>query len=179
MRKARAAVPAAARRAAADETAAAVPALPGVREADAVCVYVSVADELGTRPLLAALLARGPVWVPRVGGAAGVMAFHRVERPADLVPGRFGVPTAPAGAPVLEAAGLRVAVLVPGLAFDAGDRVRLGMGGGYYDRALARLRKGAASLHTIGLAYRAQVVADVPRDAWDVAMDQVWSPREA
>ena len=61
-----------------------------------------------------------------------------------------------------------VLFLVPGLAFD--DRgVRLGRGGGWYDRALARHGSGTR----VGLAYEFQIVPALPEGAWDVRMDVV------
>ena len=57
--------------------------------------------------------------------------------------------------------------LVPGLAFDTKGR-RMGRGLGFYDRAL----KPTSALK-IGIAFAAQVVDEVPQDAWDVMMDGV------
>ena len=62
-------------------------------------------------------------------------------------------------------------VLVPGLAFDE-DCGRLGLGRGYYDRFLAGLTST-----TIGLAFEAQVVEQVPVVEQDVALDWVITER--
>jgi len=62
-------------------------------------------------------------------------------------------------------------VLVPGLAFDLAGR-RLGRGLGYYDRALATLRR-EGPVHVIGLAYELQIVPELPRDPWDETVDLV------
>jgi len=58
-------------------------------------------------------------------------------------------------------------VIVPGLAFDTSGR-RLGRGGGFYDRFLARLRPSAA---TIGIAFDVQVIEDLPADVSDMSVD--------
>jgi 5-formyltetrahydrofolate cyclo-ligase len=55
-------------------------------------------------------------------------------------------------------------ILVPGLAFDETDGVRLGRGGGYYDRLLAN---PAVVARRIGVAFETQVVPTVPREAHD------------
>jgi 5-formyltetrahydrofolate cyclo-ligase len=59
------------------------------------------------------------------------------------------------------------AALVPGLGFDACGH-RLGRGGGFYDRLLARL---PASAVRIGVAARARVVERVPAEDWDQKID--------
>ena len=46
---------------------------------------------------------------------------------------------------------------------------RLGMGSGFYDRALA----GVSGPLLVGLAHAMQQVSCVPSEAWDIAMDFV------
>lgn len=66
-------------------------------------------------------------------------------------------------------------VIVPLLAFDR-QGGRLGYGGGFYDRTLARLRETGAVL-TIGFAYAGQEVPVVPMEATDVRLDMVVTER--
>ena len=65
-------------------------------------------------------------------------------------------------------------VLVPLLAFDARG-YRLGYGGGFYDRTLARLR-AKQPVVAIGLAYDEQKVDEVPVEAYDQRLDWVLTP---
>jgi len=58
-------------------------------------------------------------------------------------------------------------VLVPGVAFAASG-ARLGMGGGYYDRFLAR-----SSAPTIGLAFEMQLRAALPQGPHDQSVDVI------
>ena len=60
-------------------------------------------------------------------------------------------------------------VVVPGLAFTAGGQ-RLGQGGGWYDRFLARTR---ADCLKIGVGFEVQVVDELPTEAHDVTLDLV------
>jgi 5-formyltetrahydrofolate cyclo-ligase len=61
------------------------------------------------------------------------------------------------------------AVIVPGLAFTpAGDR--LGQGGGWYDRFLARVAPACA---TVGVAFAPQIVDHLPTEPHDVRLDWV------
>lgn len=64
-------------------------------------------------------------------------------------------------------------VVVPGVAFDARG-FRLGRGGGYYDRYLARLRRHTA---TIGICFDFQFVDLVPTEPTDIAVQSIVSDR--
>jgi len=63
------------------------------------------------------------------------------------------------------------AVLVPGLAFNL-NGTRLGFGGGYYDRALAKM-----SAFRVGVCYDWQVLHRIPTEPWDEAVHAVASDR--
>ncbi|WP_210365935.1 5-formyltetrahydrofolate cyclo-ligase [Bacillus sp. REN3] len=58
-------------------------------------------------------------------------------------------------------------VIVPGLAFS-NEGFRLGFGGGYYDRFLENY-KG----NTLSLAFRKQLVSNVPIEAHDIPVDRI------
>jgi 5-formyltetrahydrofolate cyclo-ligase len=60
------------------------------------------------------------------------------------------------------------------LAFDA-EGYRLGYGGGFYDRTLARLRK-IKTVVVVGLAYDGQRVDAVPHVDYDEQLDWVLTP---
>jgi 5-formyltetrahydrofolate cyclo-ligase len=63
--------------------------------------------------------------------------------------------------------------LAPLVAFDR-NGTRLGMGGGYYDRAFAFLRApadGGRRPVLLGLGYEFQKVAELIRQPWDVPLD--------
>lgn len=60
-------------------------------------------------------------------------------------------------------------VLVPGVAFDKRG-YRIGYGGGYYDRFLPKLKKGAS---TIALAHELQIVDKVEEDEFDYPVQYV------
>jgi len=64
------------------------------------------------------------------------------------------------------------AVLVPALAVDL-TGVRLGRGGGSYDRALARVRSGTT---TVALLFDGELVEALPTDPWDVPVQAALLP---
>jgi 5-formyltetrahydrofolate cyclo-ligase len=138
-------------------------AAPEVRRAATVAAYVGVATEPGTGPLLDGLLARGarvllPVLLPD-----GDLDWSAYDGPASLAPATRGLlePTGPRLG--REAIGTPDAVLVPGLAMDR-TGVRLGRGGGSYDRALARVPVGT---FVCTLLYDGEVLDRVPAEPHD------------
>lgn len=134
---------------------------PPFRRAATVAAYVAVRSEVPTLPLLEELWRSGKgVVLPLVTGEN--LALIRIKSLNELAPGTFGIlePTqAICARPERRAQPAEVDLfLVPGVAFDRrGGRV--GYGKGYYDRLLARARRGTAS---VGLAYEAQIVPEIP-----------------
>jgi 5-formyltetrahydrofolate cyclo-ligase len=133
--------------------------------ANHVVAYSARPDEVDPSDLVESGLARRrPVYFPRLVGAG--LEFVAAA-PATLQPGAFGVAEPPLG-PRLSAASPGIVFLVPGLAFD-GEGVRLGRGGGHYDRALAAYPRALR----LGLALDADLVPMVPRNPWDRRVDAV------
>ncbi len=130
--------------------------------------------ELDAAPLLTHLHGLGHACaVPAVAGPDQPLVF-RAWRPGDrFLKGSLGEPRPDPAAPERRPRLL----LVPLLAFDRAG-YRLGYGGGYYDRTLALLRDTGEVL-AVGLAYAAQEVDAVPRDARDARLDWVVTEREA
>ncbi|WP_424213309.1 5-formyltetrahydrofolate cyclo-ligase [Streptomyces sp. BI20] len=155
----------------ADALAGRAAALPELAGARTVAAYVSVGTEPGTRALLDALRTAGvrvllPVllpdddldWAPYEGPGALVAAGREGSRLRLWEPA--GRPLGPAA--VLDAD----AVLLPGLAVD-GRGMRLGRGGGSYDRVLARLAAAGRNPALVVLLYDDEVVARVPEEPHD------------
>ena len=112
-------------------------ASPLLAQTDLVLTYLSMPGEVDTRALVGACLARGLlVAAPRcVPGR--LMTWHLLGPEPALVRSSFGVDEPdPARCPQVQPGGAALAV-VPGLAFDL-QGMRLGSGGGYYDRVLER-----------------------------------------
>jgi len=68
-------------------------------------------------------------------------------------------------------------ILTPLVAFDAKGN-RLGMGGGYYDRTLAPLRRGALITQLIGLAHTCQQTDRLFTDSWDIPLNGIATPEQ-
>ena len=142
----------------------------------AVSAYWPKGDELDPRPTMAALTARGnPIGLPVVVARGAPLAFRRWTPGDELAPAGFGLREPAAGQPDVTPALL----LVPLLAFDRSG-TRLGYGGGFYDRTLARLRApGAQAALAVGIAYAGQEMPDLPRAPTDRALDWIFTETEA
>lgn len=109
-----------------------------------------------------------PLSFPRVSD--GFLCFHLSDRQA-LRPGFGNIPEPDARMPRI----IPDLVLVPLVGATLSGQ-RLGQGGGYYDRTLARLR-ATGSVIAVGLAYEVQIEADLPTDPWDEMLDWVATPK--
>jgi 5-formyltetrahydrofolate cyclo-ligase len=153
--------------------------LPELARARTVAAYVSVGSEPGTLALLDALCARGvrvllPALLPDNdldwGAYTGEGSLARVQHGGKMAlfepTGERLGPDAVAGADV---------VLLPGLAVDARG-MRLGRGGGSYDRVLARLEGADAHPALVVLLYDSEVVERVPAEPHDRPVHAVVTP---
>lgn len=160
-----------ARAAAARAIEARLVASPALETAHVVHCYVGIGSEVATEELIRGLLMRGQrVVCPRVNGQ-GDLDHLEVSEIESLVDGPMGLrePDARWAEPV-DLAAVDV-MLVPALGFDRRG-IRLGYGGGYYDQTIAQLRaRGPAT--TIGLAFDAQVVDELPSEAHDQPVDLI------
>ena len=78
----------------------------------------------------------------------------------------------PALCPLVEVGEIDLAI-IPGLAFDPITHLRLGRGGGYYDRLLARPEFRA---QTVGVGFPGQLWEGLPRENHDVPLHAVVTP---
>lgn len=66
-------------------------------------------------------------------------------------------------------------ILTPLVAFDKMGN-RLGMGGGYYDRTLAPIRRDSLQTQLIGLAHTCQQADTLLTDSWDIPLNGISTP---
>ena len=133
--------------------------------------------EVDLSTFIASMLRTGEVYLPRITGPNSMEFLNINEEWAlNLEKSEKGVlqPKEGSGAILVPDGGDGVVILVPGLAFDKEGR-RLGRGGGYYDRFLAREDMAAAV--RIGVCWSVQVVPDIPIDDFDMSMDWVCHER--
>jgi 5-formyltetrahydrofolate cyclo-ligase len=140
--------------------------LPELRDARTVLLFYSFGTEIPTAVLARRLLARGHrVLLPYLTGDSMEAGEYRPG--AELKETDYG-PKEPARRVPMNPADVD-AVVTPGLAFDRLGH-RLGYGGAYYDRYLARLEPHAVR---IGIGFEVQVVEEVPVEPTDQRVDVI------
>lgn len=154
----------------AEQATAVLPAEPGT-----VAAYLSLPTEPGTGPLIATVRAAGHrVVVPRIAGER--LDWVPLLDDPDLAVGPMGI-SEPVGDALPDSALATVdVILLPGLAVDR-TGIRLGQGGGYYDRALAAVPAHAdgGPLRVVVL-FDDEVVDHLPAEPHDCRVDAALTP---
>jgi 5-formyltetrahydrofolate cyclo-ligase len=152
----------------------AVLSLPEAQMAGTVAAYISIGTEPETRGLVYAFWKRGTyVLLPLLRDDYD-LDWASYEGPDSLAAGPRGLlqPSEPGrGVAAVTSADL---VIVPALAVDRGG-LRLGRGGGSYDRALARV---GAAVPTVALIYDHELVDEVPAAPHDQRVGMVGQPQQ-
>lgn len=163
---------------AAEAMAAALTASPEFQNAQRLSGYWPVGGEMDVRPVIDAALAQGkrvhlPILAPPERAETGLL-FAPYTHDTPMVRDRYGIPEPDVAADALiDAADLDLAVVPLVLFDDTGQRV--GMGGGYYDRAFGFTQDVAMRERPIlvGAAHEFQRGESIEPEPWDVAMDLI------
>ena len=144
--------------------------LDAYRNARCVLAYMSFGSEFETAALVEDALANGKqLCLPRVDRATRRLELHIVENiERDLVSGVWGIREPRATCAIAEINSIDF-VLLPGVAFTPRCE-RLGYGGGFYDRLIARF---ASRPPLVAAAFALQLCANIPLDANDRRVDVV------
>jgi 5-formyltetrahydrofolate cyclo-ligase len=150
--------------------------LPEYTDKGTVAAYVSMGTEPGTGPLIEAM---------RKAGTRVLLPVLLPDNDLDWAEYRGSDALVRTGRGLFEPTGTRLGpdavaqvrlLLLPGLAVDT-HGVRLGRGGGSYDRALGRaLRAGTHPLLVV-LLYAHEVIASVPNEPHDHLVDAALTPQ--
>lgn len=139
------------------------------KNASMIFAYMSYRSEADTMPVIEHALAEQKcVAVPRVvlldgEQGSGKMVFCRIMSLDDCVKGTYGILEPKKDCQVVRADENSL-ILVPGCAFTR-DGLRMGYGGGYYDRYLPRM-----NCPTMLLCRSRLVTEDIPVEDHDVLM---------
>ena len=133
---------------------------------DIVAGYWRIKDEMDVQPILIRLMdSFQPVCLPVVLGEDMPLELRLWEQGTPLYEAGFGTLAPSELAPQVEPD----VIIMPLLGFDSRG-TRLGYGGGYYDRTLEKLSKKP---RLIGVAFAAQELDNIPREAHDVPLDAI------
>lgn len=135
------------------------------RRAKSIYGYLSYNQEVRTLAILQQALRDGKrVAVPKCYGEE--MRFIWLDDLSAVAKNAMGIPEPMADGPVAQDE--TALVLMPGVAFDqAGNRI--GYGGGYYDKFLAR----EGNHPTLALCYAFQMVEHLEAEEFDIPVDRV------
>ncbi|QQE78599.1 5-formyltetrahydrofolate cyclo-ligase [Alicyclobacillus sp. SO9] len=123
-----------------------------------VALYAAMGDEVDLQPLAQSLRARGIVTAYPKCYSQRNMSFYNVNSLEELTPSSFGVPEPPGHeSRYVDEQSIDV-MLIPGLAYTL-DGLRLGYGGGFYDKFLSH---SGRAYTRIGIAYDRQLTARLP-----------------
>ncbi len=136
------------------------------KQAQVIFTYVGTAKETDTRGIILAALAEGKtVAVPKCVGK-GIMKAYRIRGTEDLVRGAYNIPEPGDGCGLVDPKDIGLAV-VPCISCSE-DGMRMGYGGGYYDRYLP----GCGGLRA-ALCRERMLLRDMPVMDHDCRMDFV------
>ena len=140
-----------------------------------IAIYYSVKNEVNTMQIIKYLWTKNKeLFLPMI--KLNQLMFGSYKSGDSLSKNKFGIPEPTTRTEELITADILDLVIVPLVAFDS-DCNRLGMGGGFYDRALAfkKTSSETSSPLLIGLAYELQKVKTLEINSWDIPMDGIIS----
>lgn len=143
--------------------------LPAFQEATDVLSYSSFRSEVLTDSIHRWCWQMGKrLYLPKTEPIGKTMDFYEVKEYTPLVRGYQGI-WEPAGGecfiPEKKSRDTFIFLIMPGAAYDEKGN-RIGYGGGYYDRYLARY--GEYIDRTVMIAFDVQLVESIPSEQWDI-----------
>jgi 5-formyltetrahydrofolate cyclo-ligase len=149
---------------------------------NAVCVlgYMSFGAEFLTTAWVQQALRDGKqVFLPKVNSSSKQLDLYQVkDLQLDVAPGLWNIPeplpTRCVKVDVLEQLDF---ILLPGVAFTR-QGSRLGYGGGFYDKLLARIEQNEGQPALVAAAFDLQLVSDIPQEATDRKVQWVLTENE-
>ena len=148
-----------------------------IQLAQHIALYISIDGELDTQPLIEWLWAQGkqtylPVLHPF---SAGHLLFLHYSPTTPTVFNKYGIVEPQLNQMLIKPCQQLDLILTPLVGFDSQGH-RLGMGGGYYDRTLARWFETGEGATPIGLAHDCQHVDTLPTEEWDIPLPKIVTP---
>ncbi|MFF3669992.1 5-formyltetrahydrofolate cyclo-ligase [Microtetraspora malaysiensis] len=137
---------------------------PWVQMAGLVACYWSIGSEPSTHGLVLALWKHGTTVMLPVLQPDNDLDWAVYDGPDSLAPGPYGIMEPVDTRRGVDAIKTAALVIVPALAVDPATGVRLGRGGGSYDRALARV---GPNVPTVALLHEGELIEGIPAESHD------------
>ncbi len=161
----------------AQQAAKQVLAHPKIKPATNIALYLSFDGELDTRPLIQQLWQQNKqIYLPILHPfSRHHLLFLTYSPDTPLIRNRLNIDEPQLDVrQVLPVSELDV-MFIPLVAFDCTGQ-RLGMGGGFYDRTLAKWPQ--QNFYPIGLAHDIQLVEKLPSASWDIPLPEIMTPKK-
>jgi len=143
-------------------------------------IYFSNDAELDTSLLIKELWSKDhTLYLPVIHPFNGTtLYFQRYEENSPMRPNRYGILEPKLNCSQICPLQDLDYLLMPLVAFDSNGN-RLGMGGGFYDKTLARYHnENWQKPQLIGLAHQCQHVESLPVESWDVPLNLIITPQK-
>ncbi|OEU68583.1 MAG: 5-formyltetrahydrofolate cyclo-ligase [Desulfovibrio sp. S3730MH75] len=147
------------------------------QDAQEVLLYWPIKNEVDVRPLLRDAWDQGKkLFMPCCRrDEPGIMDFGVVRAEEDLLHGSFGIKEPCRSRCEFPDAVWPDIIIIPGVGFD-NKGYRIGFGGGYYDRFLARPQK--AGFLAVGVCYSFQIIDEIIAEDWDKPVHSICTDKE-
>jgi len=142
-----------------------------IKKCHNIALYYSLPDELPTHNIINKFITMGyNIFLPVI--TEKDIVFKKYDSSIKLQnEEKFGI-AEPTSTPLLPLDEPFI-VITPGIAFTT-DGIRLGRGGGYYDRFFYHCKQLNCNIYKIGIAYKCQKRQMLPNETFDVKMDCVY-----
>ncbi|MDR1533083.1 MAG: 5-formyltetrahydrofolate cyclo-ligase [Clostridiales bacterium] len=145
--------------------------LPEYKDSGTLFVFVGTKMEINTDSIIEHALAAGKTVGVPLCVSPGVMEVRSITGFRDLEPGAYGILEPKKERPIISPGDIDLAI-VPCISCDK-KRRRLGQGGGFYDRFMAK-----GNFPKIALCRADFLLEEVPVEQWDLPVDGVVTETE-
>jgi len=153
-----------------------------VTEAEHIALYLANNGELDLQPFIHWCWQQNKhIYLPVVHPfSKGHLLFLRYDNNSIMAINRYKIEEPKLDVRYIKPIQQLDIIFTPLVAFDS-TGARIGMGGGYYDRALANwyenyVQDAQYSPSIIGVAHDCQQITQVPHEAWDIPLPRIITP---